>query len=376
MSFKSTKTQLVVAELKSKILNGEYPSGRFPSIAAIMARFGLARATAVKIRDEFKRQQLIVGRTGRGTFITNKALSRKIGLIVPSIIGSEFFPVVVSETAKVIRENGYTLQFADFQLCDSSAGLGDEVMAFVDGLIKDKVCGVIFQPLEFQPDAAEWNRKVLDRLVKARIPHVLLICDLDASAARSDCDLVGIDNIRAARRLAEHLLSAGARRIEFVTRPNSGPAFMDRQRGIESAVLERGGRFSAFRAEPDDVMAFRRHLKRGCPDAIVCGSDTQAGIFRKTLETLGFDVPKDILLAGFNDLQIARITTPPLTTIHQPCRDLARVAFDTLMRRIEHPDRPAVAHLLDAPLVVREATQACGGDRISLQKIKGKGKRT
>ena len=372
MSLAMDKSRKAVEELKAAILSGKFSSGNFPSIAMIMARFGLARATAVKVRDELKSQRLIVGKVGKGTFITRRAMSRKIGLIVPSIIGSEFFPVVVSETAKVIRENGYTLQFADFQLCASSAGLGDEVMAFVDGLIKDKVCGVIFQPLEFQPDAAEWNQKVLDRLVQARIPHVLLICDLDASGARSDCDLVGIDNIRAGRRLAEHLLSVGARRIEFVTRPNSGPAFMDRQYGIRSAVLERGGRFSVFRAEPDDVPAFRRHLKRGRPEAIVCGSDTQAGIFRKTLETLGLAVPKDILLAGFNDLQIARILTPPLTTIHQPCRDLARVAFDTLMQRIEHPDRPAVAHLLDAPLVVRESTRSGGGNRISLHKTKRK----
>lgn len=360
MSLSIDKSAKAVEELRNAILNGKFSSGRFLSIAAIMSRFGLARATAVKVRDELKSQRLIVGCAGRGTFVTKRALSRKIGLIVSSIVGSEFFPAVVSEVAKVIREKDYTLQFADFQLSASPRGLIDEVLAFVDGLVRDKVCGVIFQPLEFQPDAAAWNRKVVERLKRARIPHVLLVNDLDIGASRGDCDLVAVDNVRAGRRIAEHLISAGAHKIEFVTRPHSGSAFADRQRGLESVVQEQGGRFSVFKTEPDDVAALRRHLKCGRPDAFVCGSDTQAGHFLKTLQKLGLAVPRDVLLAGFNDLQIARILSPSLTTVHQPCRDLARLAFDTLMLRIDHPDKPIEVRLLDAPLVVRESTRTDG----------------
>lgn len=356
------KSQKAISELRNAILNGEFPSGRFPSIAAIMSRFGLARATAVRVRDELKNQRLIVGRTGKGTFITKKAVSRKIGLIVPSIIGSEFFPVVVSEVAKVVRENGYTLQFADFQGGAYSPCLIDEMMAFVESLVQDGVCGVLFEPLEFLPNAGEWNRRVLECLERAQIPVVLLVNEFDNGSLRSRYDMVAIDNALAGRRIAEHLLAVGARRIMFVTRPHSGTAFMGRRRGIESVVLERGGRFSTLEIEPGDVAALKRHLKRGCPDAFVCGSDTQAGIFAKSLKAVGFSVPEDVLLAGINDLQIARIMSPSLTTIHQPCRDLARMAFDTLMLRIDHPEKPFEARFLDAPLVVRESTQ---GDRVA-----------
>jgi LacI family transcriptional regulator len=50
--------------------------------------------------------------------------------------------------------------------------------------------------------------------------------------------------------------------------------------------------------------------------------------------------------------------TPSLTTIHQPCEDLAKTAFDTLMRRIVEPNAPRRRILLSAPLVVRESTGA------------------
>ena len=56
-------------------------------------------------------------------------------------------------------------------------------------------------------------------------------------------------------------------------------------------------------------------------------------------------------------MRVAREMTPPLTTIHQPCADLAAVAFRKLMERIANPDLPPREILLDAPLVVRESTK-------------------
>ena len=110
-------------------------------------------------------------------------------------------------------------------------------------------------------------------------------------------------------------------------------------------------------AEPDDLAAlgpiFR---KRARPDAIICESDYVAAVLRNTLDKLGLSVPNNVRLAGFDDVRCAVTTFPQLTTIHQPCEDIALVAYRALRERILNPSLPPRQILLPAPLVVREST--------------------
>ena len=75
-----------------------------------------------------------------------------------------------------------------------------------------------------------------------------------------------------------------------------------------------------------------------------------------TLGRLGKRVPEDIAVVGFDDIAIARATTPPLTTISQPVKKLAATAFKTLLARIRYPSNDPKEILLDAPLVARQST--------------------
>ena len=69
-------------------------------------------------------------------------------------------------------------------------------------------------------------------------------------------------------------------------------------------------------------------------------------------------MPEDVLLTGVNDGEIAHVVSPPLTTIHQPCADIARAAFEMLERRRKDPDAPPMRVLLPAPLIERESTSS------------------
>ena len=109
--------------------------------------------------------------------------------------------------------------------------------------------------------------------------------------------------------------------------------------------------------DASDVEAVRRFLRRERPDGIVCCCDTFAAFFKRTLEKLGKSVPKDMLLAGFDDVQHARIMTPALTTARQPCAEIAHAAFRALVERMRNPALPAREILLTAPLVVRASTR-------------------
>ena len=150
----------------------------------------------------------------------------------------------------------------------------------------------------------------------------------------------------------------GAKRVRFLMRPNCATVIRDRLDGAASAIGNGGARDFAIIAEPDDIGAlgpiFRKRLR---PDAVICESDYVAGVFRNTLDKMGLSVPDDVMLAGFDDVRYAMLATPPLTTIHQPCEDIALVAYRTLRERIRDMSLPSRRILLPAPLVVRESTQ-------------------
>lgn len=362
MSVRNAKYAEIVTTLVEEILGGRFTSGA-PSVARIMSRFGVARATAVRALDELKKKGLVTSRPGKGTFLTREGKSRKIGLIVPALAGSEYAPAIVGAVSRLARVNGYVLLLTDLSSLEP-ADQAQQVRAFASELVDQRVAGVLYQPLENFRDAERWNREITSYFTQAGIPVVLFGCDVSMPPnERSAYDVVGIDNADAGRNLVRHLFAAGARNIHFLMRPNCASAYYDRLEGVATAVRDLGGCFNretnVLVADPADVRALRRHLRRERPDAFVCGSDTLAGYFRQTLERVGLAVPRDMLLAGFNDLQVARLLSPPLTTVHQPCGEVAETAFRFLQERISGLSCSPRKCLLNAPLVVRASTAKC-----------------
>jgi DNA-binding LacI/PurR family transcriptional regulator len=76
-----------------------------------------------------------------------------------------------------------------------------------------------------------------------------------------------------------------------------------------------------------------------------------------TLLSIGQKIPEEIRIVGFDDVKYARLLPVPLTTQHQPCRDIGRVALGIMLDRIANPDLPGRDVLLGCELIVR---QSCG----------------
>jgi LacI family transcriptional regulator len=77
----------------------------------------------------------------------------------------------------------------------------------------------------------------------------------------------------------------------------------------------------------------------------------------RTLESEGVRTPRDVRVVGFDDVKYATLVSVPLTTVHQPCQDIALMAFRLMMDRLAEPTLPARAVNLAPRLVVRES---CG----------------
>ena len=146
----------------------------------------------------------------------------------------------------------------------------------------------------------------------------------------------------------------------FVARPMSAPTVDARIAGFREALVR-------HRIEPDQGwirigdpsdLKFVRNLVAGKQaDAFICANDNTAALLMRSIEACGFRVPKDFRVAGFDDVKYATLVSPPLTTIHQPCRDMATIAFRTILERLAEPTLPARSILLPPNLVVRES---CG----------------
>ena len=366
------KYKQILDGLKKQILGAAFgPGNPFPSESAFARANGITRSTAHRVFLELVRLGLIRVHTGRvPEAVARKERSGKIGLIVPGLAYSEFFPPIVSEISRLAQARGYSLI-----VCDVSSKRPQQRVArakrSAEELVRQSVAGVIYQPLELVDDAPRHNQDVVSIFDRAGVPVVLLDFDIVPPPERSAYDVVGINNMDAGYRLALHLLSVGAKRIHFVMSPNWGAAIRNRLRGVMTAV-NRVGRFDerrqVFASRPDDVAALRRHLRRGRPDAFVCGNDDDAAVFKQTLGKIGLRVPDDVLLAGFDDVRLASLLTPPLTSVHQPCAEIAVGAFRRLLARIAVPDLPPTEQFFNAPLVVREST--CP----PAKRMKGKGK--
>lgn len=356
----TTKYGALFDTLRSEILSGKYRSNSpFPSVRALINRFKLSDRTVRRALDELFALGLISRKQGRGTFITSSRVSRKIGLIVPTISGSESFPAFVSALSRIAVDRDYTLLFADIP-CANSAVRVRKTKEFARSLVDQDVAGLIYLPLEFLSNAAECNRAILNIFTAAKIPVVLLDRDIYPSPRRSNFDLVGINNTAAGRALTEHLIAQGAKKIHFLVRPNCAPIYYSRIDGAQIAIRNAGFKSDTTNilvASPDNESAIKRHLRKHHPDAFVCSSDTVAATFCKTLSRLGVKVPDDLMLAGFNDLQLSKVLTPSLTTVYSPCEQIAEVAFSRLVERMKGAQLPPLEMSLPCHVVIRRSTE-------------------
>lgn len=104
--------------------------------------------------------------------------------------------------------------------------------------------------------------------------------------------------------------------------------------------------------------------------AIVCSNDHQAvGAMRK-LGELGYTVPDDFSLVGFDDINMVQFTTPPITTIRVDRITMGQVAVQLLLDRIRFPDRPVVKVIIGVDLIERASVSAPRSRDIKLPAIK------
>ena len=365
-----SKHHAITSELATEILAGKYrQTGRLPSELQLVKRFGVSRPTIGQALRGLQEKGLIERRPGSGTYVSSAStrpatvhpILPQIGMIVPSLRQTEIFVPILGEIASLARGNEFDFWSGTIASPVSDAKMTtSEAAALCERFIEQRVRGVFFVPFEHQPDREEANRRIIERLHQAGIPVVLLDRDIGAFPNRSACDLVGVDNFAGGYVLAEHLIKLGLRRLAYVVRPLTAATVDARIAGARIAMLAHGIELSPSfvrSGDPADLKFVKRLIQSGQLQAIFCASDHIAAQLLQSLNRLGINVPKDLRLVGFDDVPFASLLTIPLTTMEQPCRDIAITAFNALRDRISNPALPPRTLMVTPRLVVRES---CG----------------
>ncbi|HWY31817.1 MAG TPA: GntR family transcriptional regulator [Candidatus Acidoferrum sp.] len=352
--------------LETEIASGKYGDGaRLPSEIQLVKQFSVSRPTVARALRDLEAKGLIDRRAGSGTYVrTNNertASTRILGLLIPGLSNTEIFQIICGEIASLARVSEYGLLWGGSTnpRVDTDASL-KHTEEICKQFIDRKISGVFFAPAELQPGQGEANKQLAESLREAGVPVVLIDRDLLDYPGRSDFDLVGIDNMASGYMVAEHLIKLGCRKIFFVARPFSAATVDARIAGAREALyrhrIEPAADWVRY-GDPADKKFVRALVAGRLADAFICANDDTAAVLLRSLEAEGLRAPRDVRVAGFDDVKYAMLVSPTLTTVHQPCRDIAVIAFRTMMERLAEPTLPARSICLAPRLVVRES---CG----------------
>jgi LacI family transcriptional regulator len=181
-------------------------------------------------------------------------------------------------------------------------------------------------------------------------------------------DLPRVSNIsinykNGIRQAVQHLAALRHTRIGFITGPLHLKSAVARRQAFEQSMNEIGLEPSLLSVGDHTVEGGMRSFSelwqtRNCPTAILCSNDmTAIGVMREAYQR-GIQIPCDLSLIGFDDIRLAQFATPPLTTVQMSQHELARLAFEALVKDSENPaaSQRRTDYAMNTTLVLRNST--------------------
>jgi LacI family transcriptional regulator len=269
-----------------------------------------------------------------------------LGLVLPDS-ANPFF----AEISRGIEDEAFKKGYSVF-LCNTELDTQRELF-YVDVLSKKQVDGIIFVAAGDQVDS-------LDFLRSRNMPVVMI----DRNLPNVEVDAVLTDNRLGGYLATRHLLELGHTRIACISGPSSITPSAERMIGYRRALEEAGLSYDEglvlrgdYHAQSGMEITHSILAMKPRPTAIFALNDLMAlGALRAAAEA-GCSVPQNLAVVGYDDLELAQYTNPPLTTIAQPKKEVGAQAIHLLVDRIARKDRAPSRLVLPPELIVRRSTQ-------------------
>jgi len=202
------------------------------------------------------------------------------------------------------------------------------------------------------------------RLLKERNTPVVII---DRSSNQLMIDEISTDNQMGGRIATEHLISLGHREIACITGPTFLPSSVARVDGYRQALANANIEINEdiivtanFQHKGGYEAAQKLFERSQKPTAIFACNDLMAVGAIAALQNMGFQLPRDVSIVGFDDISLSSYTYPRLTTVAQPARELGHRAVVRLLERLHQPENPINHDLLPVRLVIRDSSVPSG----------------
>lgn len=278
---------------------------------------------------------------------------RAIGVLLPDI-ANPFFAELVNGMLPVFRAAEYT-GFIAMPGRDA-----EEESASIRSFIEHRIDGMV---------VATRGTRVGDATLKDIAAQGIAVVTIGRPVALPTIDSITADHFQGAFDATSHLIERGHRRIGFIGASAADRPHLRRYEGYVAALNAAGitpdpayavgaAAGTAFSTEWDGHFGLRRLLGLPQPPSAVFARNdyTAIGALHAAHE-LGLSVPRDLAIAGFDNIPLSAYQTPPLTTVEQPIAEQGRIAAELLLERIEkHPRRQRQTVQLPCKLVVRGST--------------------
>lgn len=315
----------------SFVLNGKEKEMR---ISAELAR----KIKKVAKESGYQRNQVAVSlRTGK---------SKIIALIVDTITGSFF-----SSLAKTIEYEAQSVGYS--VLYCSTAHNFKKVGDLIQMLHQYHVDGYLIIP-------SEGMQQDIEQLIARKKPLVLIDSYFKGMAA----PYVLVDNFTGVSDGVRYLLKKGYRKIAFVCNDVRMIQMEERKRGYKQAMTEAGltvspqlilktGYTNPKEQTTQEIMAFLQKTK---PEAVMFAANYLGVCALESIKNLGLNIPSDIAVLCFDDLDVFRLYPPGITSIRQPVEEIAKQAIQILLREIKTSTKEKDVQLkLKAHLIERNS---------------------
>lgn len=305
----------------------------------------LRPATRERVRSAVEQLRYVPNQAARSLV---QGRTNMVALVVADIT-NPFFTTLARGVEDRAQALGYTLLL----------GNTDETLAkerqYLDVLLSQRVDGVILSP-------ALGEEHNLEVLVDRGVPFVLI----DRKIPGVRADVIRGNTFEGGLLLVRHLAAQGCRDIAFVGGPAGISSLEERLDGYRTAMREGDlaervylGRYDAESGQ--DIVAGLVAEGR-LPEAIVAANNLVAVGVLAALRRAGLQVPGDVALACFDDIEIAALIDPFLTVVAQPAREMGHLAMEMLMERVNGYAGPAREQVLAVELVARRSSR---GRRVS-----------
>ena len=298
--------------------------------------------TRKKVTEAMKLCNYKYNALARG-FVTKK--SNTIGLIIPTINNPVF-----AESTRGVQD------YADLHkiqlLLGNTYYRHDQEEKLIKTFREQQVDGLVIT-------STNPKGTILKTLMNEKLPFVLLYSTIKNGAMT----VVGVDNTKGGYLATEHLVNLGHQRIGMVAgRFSISDRSFHRWHGYKQCLKNYNISYDRnLLAQTDYSLIGGKDAAKKLlslsnpPTAIFCSNDYLALGAMKGARELGLNLPEDLSVVGFDDIQIASYMIPELTTVRQPAYEIGKLGAKLLFDKIEGQDSP-VQQMLDLTLLERDST--------------------